>query len=148
MKGAVAGSHLPVSPRSSAVEAAASGNIDLIDVKTNIGQSKELIRSATEDLNQYHLWIKSYRDAERKNREVHARWLNRQEAIRRRRLKRQRMVQSFRQVALASVFFGLSVARFLVTGVTSALSYLGHWFWISASRTFFELGLSYYHSSV
>jgi hypothetical protein len=64
MKGADAGSHLPVSRRSSTVEADASDNIDLIDVKTNIGRSKELIRSATEDLNQYHLWIKSYRDAE------------------------------------------------------------------------------------
>ena len=138
MKGAVASLKLAGPNRSSAVQSDASDNIDLISVKTNIARSKNLIGSATEDLNQYQLWIKGYRDAERKNQEMRARWLSRQEAIHQRRLKRQRRVQSFRRAALACVFFVRSVARLLVTGVITALFYLRHWFWISASSTFFK----------
>ena len=139
MRGTVASLRLPGPNWSSAVESDASDNIDVISVKEAIARSKELIASVTEELNQHNLWFKSYLDSERRNRERHARWLNRQEAIRRRQLKRQRMVQSFGRVALACLFFVRSVARLLVQGVISALFYLRHWFWVSASWTYFEV---------
>ena len=137
MKGAVASLDRPVPDNHSAVGSDANHNIDLGAVKTNIARSKELIGSATDDLNQYHLWVKSYTKSERQNREMHARWLSRQEAIGRRRLKRQRMVQSCTRVILSCVFFVRFLARLLVTGVLGQF-YLRHWLWVSASWTFFQ----------
>ena len=138
MKGAVARLDRPVLDNNSAVGFDANHNIDLTAVKTDIARSKELIGSATEDLNEYHHWVKNYTESERNNRAMHARWLNRQEAIVRRQRKRQSMVQSCTRVILSCVFFVRSLARVLVMGVISALFYLRRWLSVSASWTFFQ----------
>ena len=96
---------------------------------------KNLLGLRRKTFNQYHLWVKDYTETERQNREMHARWLSRQEAIGRRRLKRRRMVQSCTRAILSCVYLVRFLAHLLVTGVLSTLFYLRHWLGVSASWT-------------
>ncbi|MGC2409571.1 MAG: hypothetical protein WA441_06170 [Methyloceanibacter sp.] len=104
-------------------------------VKKTIARSKDLIASATEELNQHNRWLKSYLASEKRDQEKYARWLKRQQVMHRRQLQRQRMIRSCKQFAWACVFFVRSVCLILLKGAISALIYLRDLLLISASWT-------------
>jgi hypothetical protein len=102
-------------------------------VEKSVSRSKDVIASATEELNQHQRWLKSYLASEKRDRDKHARWLKRQQVMHRRQLQRQRMIRSCKRFALAFVFFVRSVYLVLLKGATSALIYLRDRLLISAS---------------
>ncbi|HET7852380.1 MAG TPA: hypothetical protein VFK91_06520, partial [Methyloceanibacter sp.] len=108
----------------------ASDSLDPIELaQGEISRSKDVVASATKELDQYDRWLKDFVASEKRNRARHASWIKRQEAKERRRLARQRMVRSAKRGALSVVVFVRSVWLSFRHG----LAYLGHLIWKSAA---------------
>jgi hypothetical protein len=98
-----------------------------------VNQSRRFDRSAREHLEQHQRWLEHYAAQETKDREWHERRLGRQQVRHQRIVRRQRMLQRCRQLALAVALFVHSSALSMLNRVVSALIHLTELLLVSAS---------------
>ena len=113
-------------------------NIEFIDTqivaaKQSVNRSKRFDRSAKEHLEQHQRWLEQYVAQEARDRERHARRLRHLQLRHQRRVRRERVIQWCKQLALAVALFVRSSGLSMLKGVVSALIYLAELLSISAS---------------
>ena len=113
-------------------------SIELIDTqmaaaKRSVNRLKRFDRSAKEHLEQHRRWFEGYVAQETRDRERHERRLRHLQLRHQRRIRRQRLIQWCKQLALAVALFVRSSGLSVLKGVVSALTYLAELLLISAS---------------
>jgi hypothetical protein len=113
-------------------------SIELIDTqiaaaKRSVNRLKRFDRSAKEHLEQHQRWLEGYVAQETRDRERHERRLRHLQLRHQRRIRRQRLIQWCKQLALAVALFVRSSGLSVLKGVVSALTYLAELLLISAS---------------
>ena len=113
-------------------------SIELIDTqiaaaKRSVNRLKRFDRSAKEHLDQHQRWLEGYVAQEARDRERHERRLRHLQLRHQRRIRRQRLIQWCKQLALAVALFVRSSGLSVLKGVVSALTYLAELLLISAS---------------
>jgi hypothetical protein len=113
-------------------------SIELIDTqiaaaKRSVNRLKRFDRSAKEHLEQHQRWLEGYVAQETRDRERHERRLRHLQLRHQRRIRRRRLIQWCKQLALAVALFVRSSGLSVLKGVVSALTYLAELLLISAS---------------
>jgi hypothetical protein len=113
-------------------------SIELIDTqiaaaKRSVNRLKRFDRSAKEHLEQHQRWLEGYVAQEARDRERHERRLRYLQLRHQRRIRRQRLIQWCKQLALAVALFVRSSGLSVLKGAVSALTYLAELLLIRAS---------------